>query len=249
MQQRKTKKPNGIRRQRAIVRERNNPHPDRGRSTANPNPDTDPVPNDVRGDTPAELAVLTSRLELLLRKMETREENALVLTNQHHEAPPDGWISRLLNGKVAGMFSLGSNLITLAPLVGALCLSVLKGIPFPTQGASVWTLAGVLRPLLPEVAAIAVTAILIVASGGLKRKSLRMEFVTGVMVCYGVATIVYLAWLSLAFLRYDTLLSGVLMTLALGGIVSILRRAPAEVGEIREMIRVQREKEAQKEKQ
>ncbi len=68
------------------------------------------------------------------------------------------------------------------------------------------------------------------------------------MACCGTATVLYLAWLSLSFLHYNTLPSGVLLALTWAGIVSILRRVPAELAEMQELIRVQSEKEAQQAK-
>ena len=78
--------------------------------------------------------------------------------------------------------------------------------------------------------AIAVTVA--ATSRWIKRKSLRIRFLAWMMGVYGLMTVAYLLWLSLGFLRYNTLPSGFLLATCWFGAVSILRRTIPDVQEM-----------------
>ena len=190
------------------------------------------------------LPSLVEAIERLTVKVSKLEEVQSVWLVHDRKTHPRSWFDRVVNGKPGVLFALVSSAITVLPVLSSVGLGLLKRAPVLTGTSPAVTVAAVLRPVIPEAIAIALAAALIVASRWLHPRSIRLKVAMSVMLCYGAATAFYLAWLSLAFLQYQTLPSGVLLTLTWVGIVSILRRAPTEIIEMQEMVQAQVNKEA-----
>ena len=183
-------------------------------------------------------------MEGLAERME-KLEAAHAAAAQHHEGHPSDWFSRLVSSKFSRLIGLLSSAAATISLLYSLALGILERMPLPPGSAPAWTLWELVHPALPVAAATAVITLLILASYRIKSKSARLRFVRTIMVCYSAAILLYMAWLSLAFLRYNTLPSGVLLALTWVGIALILHRVPAELGEMRELIQIQLGKETE----
>ena len=185
------------------------------------------------------LASLVEAVQQLTEEVSKLKEAQTAPSVKDRDARHENWFGRILDGKPGSLLGFASNTITIWPVLCALAVVLLKSLPLPPQATSSLTLAHFLRPILPVVGTISGAALLMLASCRLKRKSLRLQVVMSIMFCYGAATVLYLVWQSLFFLHYNTLPSGVLLALTWVGIVSILRRAPAEVRKMQELVRDQ----------
>jgi len=122
-----------------------------------------------------------------------------------------------LTGFVSNLGGAWTALLTLA-------LVLLRHIPFVPQFTN--SLSSILIPF----GIFTATAITIAtASRWIKQKSQRIRFLAWMMGCYGMITTGYLLWLSLGFLRFNTLPSGFLLATCWFGAVSIMRKTVPDV--------------------
>lgn len=145
----------------------------------------------------------------------------------------DDQFTRFLNGRLSGSLGLFSNIVG----TWTLLLPVIVGLwqLFPYLPRLSGGLTGVLLPF-GLLSSLAVGAMF---TARRVRRTARTRAFVWLMACYGVATALYLLWMSLGFLRYNTLSSGFLLALTWMGAGSILFRLPRELREIAELVQTQ----------
>ena len=162
-------------------------------------------------------------LVALLDKLETMEGAP---------GPPVGTkqskaLSRLLTGTPSGLMGFISNLGGAWAVVAAVGAILLKLLPMLPQATN-----GLFSIVFPFAIFTTAAAAIIAAGRWIKDRPVRVKFLAAVMACYGVATALYLLWISLGFLRFNTLPSGVLLAMCWYGAASILRKIGPEVREM-----------------
>jgi len=136
-------------------------------------------------------------------------------------------LSQLLTGTPSGLMGFISNLGGAWAVVAALGAVLLKLLPMLPQATS-----GLLSIVFPFAIFTAAAIAIIAAGRWIKDRPARVKFLVAVMGCYGVATALYLLWISVGFLRINSLPSGVLLATCWYGAASILRKIGPEVREM-----------------
>jgi len=149
-------------------------------------------------------------------------------------------MAQVLNGKFVAVFNLTGSMATLLPILLGLVVTLARFLPIIPKAFS--GLPGILFPFGIVTAAVAA---IVGAGRWIERKSRRTRFLTTVMACYGLATASYMLWLSLGFLRLNTLPSGFLLAVCWYGVFSVFRITVLEVKGMMELTKAEEAKEEQ----
>ena len=147
-------------------------------------------------------------------------------------------LARFLGNPLSTLIGFVSDLGGLWTVLVTVGLVLLKLKPSLPQAAN--SLTDILIPF----AVLTATAVAIASAGRwIRRKSRRITFLAWMMGGYGLATSMYLFWLSLGFLHFNTLPSGFLLATCLYGAVSVFRKTIPDVQGMLDSARIKAEEE------
>ncbi len=129
-------------------------------------------------------------------------------------------------------------MLTVLPLAATVAVGFLHVFPKPGLPAGIHLLDFFL-PVIPFGVLTGIVALLVLAASAIKRKSTRLKFVLSIASCYAVGTLLYLVWLSLGLLRYNTLPSGIILGVTWVSVISGICRRWADVLEMRSLLHTQ----------
>ena len=152
------------------------------------------------------------------------------LENIPLNAPPQNQETvyhRFLKSPFSALTSIISNFGGAWTVVVTAAVLLLKLIPALPQVTN--SLTSILLPF-----GVFTAAALAIASAGrwIRRKAQRVKFLAWMMGIYGFATALYLLWLSLGFLHFNTLPAGFLLATCWFGAISVYRKTIPDVKEI-----------------